>query len=151
MTTYKPSIFDLCPDIMGLVLDEVAKCKFNKVLVELTDPRFHKAAKRLSYAGSNMWSEENVHPGRFLVSITYPQRSNRYISSMTRYQGERINLYGLIVDQPCTWHYHNHNHQYNIKHYTIKNIRDKILDNDFKIPKGMRRKSQWIEFFCSQK
>ena len=28
---YKPSIFDLCPDIMGLVLDEVAKCKFNEV------------------------------------------------------------------------------------------------------------------------
>ena len=152
MTTYKPSIFDLCPDIMGLVLDEVAKCKFNKVLVELTDPRFHKAAKRISYAGSNMWSEETVHPGRFLVSITYPQRSNRYISSMTRYQGERLNLYGLTVDysEPSTWQQQT-NHQYNIKHYIIKNIRDKILENDFKIPKGMRRKSQWIQFFCSQK
>ena len=135
---------------MGLVLDEVAKCKFNKVLVELTDPRFHKAAKRL--LKGNMLSSDGIHPGRFLVSITYPQSSSRHICRMCRYQGERLNLYGLIVEysERSTWRQQT-NYQYNIKHYTIKNIRDKILDNDFKIPKGMRRKSQWIEFLCSQK
>ena len=150
MTTYKPSIFDLCPDIMGLVLDEVAKCKFNKVMVEFSDPRFHKAARRL--LGTNRWCSNGIHPGRFLVSITYPQSSSRHICRMCRYQGERLNLYGLTVDysEPCTWRQQT-NYQYNIKHYTIKNIRDKILDNDFKIPQGMRRKSQWIEFFCSLK
>ena len=150
MTTYKPSIFDLCPDIMGLVLDEVAKCKFNKVLDELTDPRFHKAATRL--LKGNRWSSKGIHPGRFLVSITYPQHSNRYISSMSPYIGERLNLYGLTVDysEPSTWQQQT-NHQYNIKHYTISNIRDKIIENGFKIPKGMRRKTHWIAFFCSHK
>ena len=150
MTTYKPSIFDLCPDIMCLVLDEVAKCKFNKVLVELTDPRFHKASKRL--LKGNMWSSDGIHPGRFLVSITYPQSSSRHICRMCRYQGERLNLYGLTVDysEPSTWFYTpNPNHQYNIKQYTIKDIRDKIVENGFKIPKGIRLKSQWIEFLCS--
>ena len=150
MTTYKPSIFDLCPDIMGLVLDEVAKCKFNKVLDELTDPRFHKAATRL--LKGKRWCSKGIHPGRFLVSITYPQHSNRYISNMSPYIGERLNLYGLTVDysEPCTWRQQT-NYQYNIKHYTISNIRDKIIENGFKIPKGMRRKTHWIAFFCSQK
>ena len=150
MTTYKPSIFDLCPDIMGLVLDEVAKCKFNKVLDKLSDPRFDKAATRL--LKGNMWSSKGIHPGRFLVSITYPQSSSRHICRMCRYQGERLNLYGLTVDysEPCTWRLQT-NYQYNIKHYTIKDIKDKIVENGFKIPKGIRRKSQWNEFFCSLK
>ena len=152
---YKPSIFDLCHDIMGLVLDEVAKCKFNEVMVEFSDPRFHKAAKRL--LETNRWDDDSIHPGRLFVSITYPQHSTRYVSSMRRYNhynGEGINLYGLTVDysEPSTWFYTpNPNHQYNIKQYTIKDIRDKIVENGFKISKGMRRKSQWIEFLCSLK
>ena len=150
MTTYKPSIFDLCPDIMGLVLDEVAKCKFNKVMTELSDPRFHKAATRL--IKGKRWCSKGIHPGRFLVSVTYPQLSSRYVSNMSPFKGERLNLYGLTVDysEPSTWQ-HQTNHQYNIKHYTISNIRDKIIDNGFKIPKGMRRKAHWIEFFCRLK
>ena len=140
MTTYKPSIFDLCPDIMGLVLDEVAKCKFNKVLDELTDPRFHKAAKRLYHS----WRTEGVHPGRVLVSVTYPQQSSRYISSMSYFEGERINLYGIYVN---TWH----SDRYTIKHYTIADIKEKIAENGFKLPKGIRRKPQLIEFFCRLK
>ena len=33
--------------------------------------------------------------------------------------------------------------------YAAKDIRDKIVENGFKIPKGIRLKSQWIEFLCS--
>ena len=130
MTTYKPSIFDLCPDIMGLVLDEVAKCKFNKVMTELSDPRFHKAATRL--IKGKRWCSKGIHPGRFLVSVTYPQLSSRYVSNMSPFKGERLNLYGLTVDysEASTWQ-HQTNHQYNIKHYTAN-----MLTKTQKCPKS---------------
>ena len=98
MTDNNNTIMDLCPDIFGLVLDQLQKCKFNQVMDEFSDPRVHKALSRLLKSESSGWYRNKVHPGRFLVSITYPQSSSRSLSSINKFNAERLNLYGMQID-----------------------------------------------------
>ena len=149
MTDNNNTIIDLCPDIFGLVLDQLQKCKFNQVMDEFSDPCVHKALSRLLKSESSGWYRNKVHPGRFLVSITYPQSSSRSLGSINKFNAERLNLYGMQI--VTGWRY-NHGinstrRQYNIP-YTIAQIHKYLEQNNIKVPKTARLKANLLRFVC---
>ena len=149
MTDNNNTIIDLYPDIFGLVLDQLQKCKFNQVMDEFSDPRVHKALSRLLKSESSGWYRNKVHPGRFLVSIAYPQSSSRSLSSINKFNAERLNLYGMQI--VTGWRYNHGNdstrRQYNIP-YTIAQIHKYLEQNNIKVPKTARLKANLLRFVC---
>ena len=67
-------IFDLDSDVMGLVLHQLARCKYSKVMEEFQLPLLRNAYKRLvkDWKGYT-FDESYAHPGRFLVRVIHPQ------------------------------------------------------------------------------
>ena len=67
-------IFDLDDDVMGLVLHQLARCKYGKVMEEFQLPLLRKAYKRLlSYDRKKYMYTLSVHPGRYLLQIIHPK------------------------------------------------------------------------------
>eukprot|EP01045_Picozoa_sp_COSAG04_P025323 COSAG04_NODE_3303_length_2956_cov_2.272664_1_plen_116_part_00 len=60
-------------DVLKLVLAELQPLfDYNSVVREYKDPRIHRAHRRLWKSGT---PDRRIHPGRWLVHITYPQLS----------------------------------------------------------------------------
>ena len=63
------SLFNLCDDIMELIEVELRpRLKYNQVVREYKDPRFHKSANRIT---KRVYIRD-VHPGRHYLRVIYP-------------------------------------------------------------------------------
>ena len=149
MTSNNITILDLCPDVFGLVLEQLQKSRFNQVMAEFTDPRWHKALKRLLKQEAHGWYSGTIHPGRYLISITYPQRSSRSLSKIPTHESEYLNLYGMQIVTGWRYNYGNNpgRRQYNLP-YTIAQIHKYLADNNITVPKTARLKRDLLRYAC---
>jgi len=102
MSTLKPlCVFDLCDDIMGMILIELLpRQRYNRVVAEYKDPRFHKGAARVRKA---MWQAAS-HPGRTYLRVIHPVLRGWAEYPIPDFRCKAINLYGLrIKTQSCGW------------------------------------------------
>ena len=97
MTTLKPEcLFDLCDDIIGLILIELLpRQKYNQVVREYKDPRFHKGAERVRKAMGGPRSSS--HPGRTYLRVIHPVLKSWPTTKISEFKCEAINIYGLRI------------------------------------------------------
>ena len=100
MSTLKPlCVFDLCDDIMGMILIELLpRQRYNQVVREYKDPRFHKGTARVLKA----MSTQRSHPGRTYLRVIHPVLKSWPQYPIADYKCKAINVYGLrIKTQSC--------------------------------------------------
>ena len=100
-------LFDLCDDILELIEVELEpRLKYNKVVREYKDPRFHKSTNRIikdmkPYHGG-------VHPGRHYLRVIYPMPRGFCHWCINRFKCEDINLYGMLIRTDRSRYHHQH-------------------------------------------
>ena len=86
------SLFNLCDDIMELIEVELRpRLKYNQVVREYKDPRFHKAANRITK------DRRDVHPGRHYLRVIYPTLHGFSSYRIERFKCQDINLHGILI------------------------------------------------------
>ena len=86
------SLFNLCDDIMELIEVELRpRLKYNQVVREYKDPRFHKAANRITK------DRRDVHPGRHYLRVIYPTLHGFSSYHIKRFKCQDINLHGMLI------------------------------------------------------
>ena len=117
------SLFDLCDDILELIEVELRpRLKYNQVVREFKDPRFHKAANRVF----KQISDREVHPGRQYVRVIYPTLGGFSYWCIDRFKCEDINLHGMLI-RTTARHYNTDVHvssKYSVRDYTHDDIDD---------------------------
>ena len=112
MSTLKPlCVFDLCDDIMGMILIELLpRQRYNRVVAEYKDPRFHKGAARVLKAMERSYSADRSHPGRTYLRVIHPVLTSWPHYPIADFKCKAINIYGLrIKTQPRSgWAYQQH-------------------------------------------
>ena len=106
MSTLKPmSVFELCDDILELVLIELLpRQRYNQVVREYKDPRFHKGAARVLKAMERSYSADRSHPGRTYLRVIHPVLTSWPHYPIADFKCKAINIYGLrIKTQPRNW------------------------------------------------
>ena len=102
MSTLKPmSVFDLCDDIIAMILTELLpRQRYNRVVTEYKDPRFHKGAARVCKAMLGKLS----HPGRTYLRVIHPVLKSWPEYPIADFKCKAIDLYGLrIVTRSRGW------------------------------------------------
>mgnify|MGYP003986950627 FL=1 len=86
------SLFNLCDDILELIEVELRpRLKYNQVVREYKDPRFHKAANRITK------DRRDVHPGRHYLRVIYPTLHGFSSYRIERFKCQDINLHGILI------------------------------------------------------
>ncbi len=86
------SLFELCDDIMELIEIELRpRLKYNQVVREYKDPRFHKSANRITK------NRRDVHPGRHYLRVIYPTFEGFSSYRIDRFKCQDINLHGMLI------------------------------------------------------
>jgi hypothetical protein len=86
------SLFNLCDDILELIEVELRpRLKYNQVVREYKDPRFHKAANRITK------DRRDVHPGRHYLRVIYPTLHGFSSYRINRFKCQDINLHGMLI------------------------------------------------------
>ena len=86
------SLFNLCDDILELIEVELRpRLKYNQVVREYKDPRFHKAANRITK------DRRDVHPGRHYLRVIYPTLHGFSSYRIKRFKCQDINLHGMLI------------------------------------------------------
>ena len=86
------SLFNLCDDILELIEVELRpRLKYNQVVREYKDPRFHKAANRITK------DIRDVHPGRHYLRVIYPTLNGFSTYRIDRCKCQDINLHGILI------------------------------------------------------
>ena len=86
------SLFNLCDDILELIEVELRpRLKYNQVVREYKDPRFHKAANRITK------DRRDVHPGRHYLRVIYPTLHGFSSYRIERFKCQDINLHGMLI------------------------------------------------------
>ena len=102
MSTLKPlCVFDLCDDIIDLILIELLpRQRYNQVVREYKDPRFHKGTARVLKA----MSTQRSHPGRTYLRVIHPVLKSWPQYPIADYKCKAINVYGLRIEtRPRGW------------------------------------------------
>ena len=83
------------PDILKLIFAEVDPMfQYNQVVKEYNDPRFKAHFRRVFKESQS----NDVHPGRWLVHIIYPQLKHWPYYLVPEFKCESINLYGCMIE-----------------------------------------------------
>ena len=86
------SLFNLCDDILELIEVELRpRLKYNQVVREYKDPRFHKSANRITK------DRRDVHPGRHYMRVIYPTLHGFSSYRIERFKCQDINLHGMLI------------------------------------------------------
>eukprot|EP01043_Picozoa_sp_COSAG02_P009668 COSAG02_NODE_331_length_24480_cov_22.114720_4_plen_133_part_00 len=94
------------PDILRLIFAQLdPMLQYNRVVREFHDPRYKAHFKRLFTASRN---NDEIHPGRWLVHIIYPQVSGWPYWLTPKFKCEDINLYGCMIKTTRTNWTNNH-------------------------------------------
>ena len=89
------SLFNLCDDILELIEVELRpRLKYNQVVREYKDPRFHKAANRIT---KEVARRRDVHPGRHYLRVIYPTLHGFSSYRINRFKCQDINLHGMLI------------------------------------------------------
>ena len=115
------SLFNLCDDIMELIEIELRpRLKYNQVVREYKDPRFHKAANRITK------NRRDVHPGRHYLRVIYPTFEGFSSYRINRFVCQDINLHGMLI-RTTARHYNTDvdvSSNYSVRDYTHGDIDD---------------------------
>ena len=85
-------------DVLKLVLAWLQPLfDYNRVVREYSDPRIHSAHRRLWEKKESQTTDRDIHPGRWLVHITYPQLS----ACRTTARSKRMRLLGAWSMLKC--------------------------------------------------
>ena len=86
------SLFELCDDILELIEIELRpRLKYNQMVREYKDPRFHKSANRITK------NRRDVHPGRHYLRVIYPTLNGFSTYRIDRCKCQDINLHGILI------------------------------------------------------
>ena len=86
------SLFELCDDILELIEIELRpRLKYNQMVREYKDPRFHKSANRITK------NRRDVHPGRHYLRVIYPTFEGFSSYRINRFVCQDINLHGMLI------------------------------------------------------
>jgi len=86
------SLFELCDDILELIEIELRpRLKYNQMVREYKDPRFHKSANRITK------NRRDVHPGRHYLRVIYPTLDGFSTYRIDRCKCQDINLHGILI------------------------------------------------------
>ena len=86
------SLFELCDDILELIEIELRpRLKYNQMVREYKDPRFHKSANRITK------NRRDVHPGRHYLRVIYPTLHGFSSYRIERFKCQDINLHGMLI------------------------------------------------------
>ena len=100
-------LFDLCDDILELIEVELEpRLKYNKVVREYKDPRFHKSTNRIIKDMNTF--HRDVHPGRHYLRVIYPMSRGFCHWCINRFKCEDINLYGMLIRTDRSRYHHQH-------------------------------------------
>jgi hypothetical protein len=115
------SLFELCDDILELIEIELRpRLKYNQVVREYKDPRFHKAANRITK------NRRDVHPGRHYLRVIYPTFEGFSSYRINRFVCQDINLHGMLI-RTNVRHYNTDvdvSSKYSVRGYTHGDIDD---------------------------
>eukprot|EP01046_Picozoa_sp_COSAG06_P054648 COSAG06_NODE_9799_length_1814_cov_1.228571_2_plen_161_part_00 len=105
-------------DILKLLFREIDPMfQYNNVVKEHQDPRFKQHLQRLYGPNSN-----GIHPGRWLVHITYPQLYRWPYCMIGPFKCEDINLYGCMVSTTKTHWQTTNNVSSSIRSFTHEDL-----------------------------
>ena len=122
-------VFDLAPDILGLIEDELdVLLLFRTATRELKTPHFQRTLARITRQLPS--NDCPPHPGRHLVRIIRPQYS-RTLSTRAhtgRYASTPINIHGLsfTTGPPSNWHTGRADIEQQSNYYTHNDINDRL-------------------------
>ena len=115
------SLFELCDDILELIEIELRpRLKYNQMVREYKDPRFHKAANRITK------NRRDVHPGRHYLRVIYPTLEGFSSYRIDRFKCHDINLHGMLI-RTNVRHYNTDvdvSSKYSVRDYTHDDIDD---------------------------
>ena len=115
------SLFELCDDILELIEIELRpRLKYNQMVREYKDPRFHKSANRITK------NRRDVHPGRHYLRGIYPTFEGFSSYRIDRFKCQDINLHGILI-RTTVWHYNTDvdvSSKYSVRDYTHDDIDD---------------------------
>ena len=115
------SLFELCDDILELIEIELRpRLKYNQMVREYKDPRFHKAANRITK------NRRDVHPGRHYLRVIYPTFEGFCSYRINRFVCQDINLHGMLI-RTTVRHYNTDvdvSSNYSVRDYTHGDIDD---------------------------
>jgi hypothetical protein len=115
------SLFELCDDILELIEIELRpRLKYNQMVREYKDPRFHKAANRITK------NRRDVHPGRHYLRVIYPTLEGFSSYLIDRFKCQDINLHGMLI-RTTARHYNTDvdiSSNYSVRDYTQRDIDD---------------------------
>jgi hypothetical protein len=115
------SLFELCDDILELIEIELRpRLKYNQMVREYKDPRFHKSANRIT---KNI---RDVHPGRHYLRVIYPTFEGFSSYRIDRFKCHDINLHGMLI-RTTVRHYNTDvdvSSKYSVRDYTHGDIDD---------------------------
>ena len=118
------SLFELCDDILELIEIELRpRLKYNQVVREYKDPRFHKAANRIT---KEVARRRDVHPGRHYLRVIYPTFEGFSSYRIDRFKCQDINLHGMLI-RTTVRHYNTDvdvSSKYSVRDYTHGDIDD---------------------------
>jgi hypothetical protein len=118
------SLFELCDDILELIEIELRpRLKYNQVVREYKDPRFHKAANRIT---KEVARRRDVHPGRHYLRVIYPTLEGFSSYRIDRFKCHDINLHGMLI-RTTVRHYNTDvdvSSKYSVRDYTHGDIDD---------------------------
>jgi hypothetical protein len=118
------SLFELCDDILELIEVELRpRLKYNQVVREYKDPRFHKAANRIT---KDVARRYDVHPGRHYLRVIYPTFEGFSSYRIDRFKCQDINLHGMLI-RTTARHYNTDvdvSSNYSVRDYTHSDIDD---------------------------
>ena len=117
------SLFELCDDILELIEIELRpRLKYNQVVREYKDPRFHKSANRIT----KRVYRRDVHPGRHYLRVIYPTLEGFSSYRIDRFKCQDINLHGMLI-RTTARHYNTDvdiSSNYSVRDYTHRDIDD---------------------------
>ena len=118
------SLFDICDDILEMIEIELRpRLKYNQVVREYKDPRFHKSANRITKEVERRY---NVHPGRHYLRVIYPTFEGFSSYRIDRFDCQDINLHGMLI-RTTARHYNTDvdiSSNYSVRDYTHRDIDD---------------------------
>ena len=118
------SLFELCDDILELIEIELRpRLKYNQVVREYKDPRFHKSANRIT---KEVARRRDVHPGRHYLRVIYPTLNGFSTYRIDRCKCQDINLHGMLI-RTTVRHYNTDvdvSSKYSVRDYTHGDIDD---------------------------
>lgn len=117
------SLFELCDDILELIEIELRpRLKYNQMVREYKDPRFHKSANRIT----KRVYRRDVHPGRHYLRVIYPTFEGFSSYRIDRFDCQDINLHGMLI-RTTARHYNTDvdvSSKYSVRDYTHDDIDD---------------------------